>query len=155
MEYKNLDPNILYPVGTKVWCVEHGEGVIVNNNSNEIYTYVVELLSKELLTYTKEGFYKKEDGNSSLFLLEEKKQFTAFENRAVIVSHKDEIWYNKVLAIQLEKGCLCYSNSTSDVSAVNVSDGFTYWKHMKEIPKLTFTKEEIAEKLNLDVDSLK
>jgi hypothetical protein len=91
--------------------------------------------------YTKSGLYLIDDLEPTLFLLEQVKQFPTFENRVVIVSHKGVTWNNRVLAIQLKRGCLCYANSASDVSAVDIYHGFTYWEHMEEIPKPTFTKQ--------------
>lgn len=162
-----LDPNVLYPIGTKMWSCELGDCFVAGNNCYQDYTYKINSADPENernVSYTSEGKYHFGSNYPSLFLHNPFKSITdeeviKLQNRKVIVGDFGHDIREEKLAFEYKGNFFTYMfDKDLDYVVANKQDqiSFMRWDNCSEIqskPKLT--KKQICEKFGLDDFELK
>jgi hypothetical protein len=146
----------IFKTGDKAFSIdlylETGDGwVIVKENNNSLdYPNKVGNYS-----YTEDGKFGKKYKNPSLFT------YNPFESkeRVVEVSNDGKKWEKRVLITTLNKSAnlpfVCYADITR-LNDIESTDRLFFWKYMREISSIKeLTLQEIAEKFNVPVDSIR
>ena len=106
------------------------------------------------------NFEKKQNGESNVILfmmnnkLAEIISYKEFEERVMLVSDDEEIWYRRVVFMEKNNRFIAWNYAKTIEEAVGVCKT-TDWSYAKELPKeIEVTKEEIAKWKGCDVEQL-